>query len=74
MDGARYKEWRKCCGEADDRDYIFLRCGRWWEERWKMWKEVYYESKVGEGWIDMKEMLFGKRGVEKLREFAESIG
>jgi len=44
MDGARYKEWRKCCGEADDRDYIFLRCGRWWEERWKMWKEVYYES------------------------------
>jgi len=44
MDRATYKEWRKCCREVDDRDYIFLRCGRWWEERWKMWKEVYYEG------------------------------
>jgi len=74
MGGARYKKGKVCCGEVDDRDHVLLRCGKWWEERWKAWGGIYDGGWVGEGWIDMKEMLFGKRGVKKLREFVISIG
>jgi len=28
---------------------------------------------VGDGWIDRRDMLFGEKGLKKLREFAESI-
>jgi len=74
MKGGRYKEVGECgCGEVEDRDHILLRCGEWWEERWKVWKGKYNEGWVGDGWIDMRGMLFGKRGVDKLREFAEGI-
>jgi len=74
MKGGRYKEVGECvCGEVEDRDHILLRCGEWWEERWKVWKGRYNVGWVGDGWIDMRDMLFGERGVKKLREFAESI-
>ena len=74
MGGARYKEGVECCGELESRDHILLRCGKWWEERWKAWGGVYDKGWVGEGWIDMEDMLFGERGVKKLRMFAEGIG
>ena len=76
MRGARYKERRECdlCGEVEDRDHILLRCGKWWEERYRVWKRVYGDEWVGDGWIDMRWMLFTEKGVKKLREFAIEVG
>ena len=75
MSGIRYKEGKECCGgKMEEREHFLLRCGKWWEERWRVWKVYYGEEWVGEGWIDLREMLFGEREVRKLKESAEVIG
>ena len=40
MGRTRYKEKKKCGGEVEDRDHILLRCEKWWEERWRVWKGI----------------------------------
>ena len=43
--------------------------------RWEVWKGCYDGGEwVGDGWVDMERMLFGRRGVKKLREFGKKIG
>ncbi|PUU74725.1 hypothetical protein B9Z19DRAFT_1156984 [Tuber borchii] len=76
MRGTRYgnKEKRCECEGWENRDHVLLYCWNWAKEREdmeEMWKE---EGEGEDGWLDMKWLLFGKKGVEGVKKFGRETG
>ena len=75
MRGTRYRKGGgKCeCGEVEDREHVLLKWKKWEKERSIIWDEREGEGKKGE-WMDMRWLLFGKRGTEAVRKFGRVTG